>query len=354
MADEAKNQWDDSDDNFEVQEIQVDPKQAPLRIDKFLKERLYKVTRNRLQNAIRSGAVLVNEGEIKPNYKVRPGDRIEVVMPKYEEGEGHLLPQDIPLQIEYEDDHLLIVNKPAGMVVHPGVGNPRDTLVNALAYHFRDQDLPVMSGNSAEKIGLVHRIDKDTSGLLVVAKTEYAMSHLAKQFFHHTIERKYRAIVWGSLDPEEGTIEGHIDRHPRNRLKRAVFADGSQGKHAITHYRTVEDLYYVSLVECQLETGRTHQIRVHMEYTGHPLFSDERYGGNEIRKGTIYSKYRQFVQNCFKALPRQALHAYSLGFEHPDTGEQMYFESALPPDMADCLDRWRNYVTDRKSKQNLG
>ena len=343
-----------SDDYYDFQEIMVDPGQGMIRIDKYLSDRLMKVSRNRIQNAIKVGAVRVNQLEVKPNYKVRPGDKIDMIIPR-PPGEGvRLKPQDIPLDIVYEDEALLVLNKPAGMVVHPGVGHYANTLVNALAYHFADHSLPVMEGNMGDRIGLVHRIDKDTSGLLVVAKTEYAMGHLAKQFFHHTIDRRYVALVWGEPDPPAGRIEKNIGRHPRFPTLRYCFPDDSEGKWAVTHYRTLEPLYYVSLVECQLETGRTHQIRVHLQHLGHPLFSDDRYGGGEIRKGTVYSKYKQFVQSCFQILPRHALHARSLGFEHPVTGQRMQFESELPADFAECLDAWRHYVSEKKAKLNGG
>lgn len=343
-----------SDEYYDFHEILVDPGQGQLRIDKFLCDRLKQVSRNRIQGAIKVGAVRVNQLEVKPNYKVRPGDRIDMIIPK-PPGEGsRLLPQDIPLNIIYEDDALLVLNKPAGMVVHPGVGHQKNTLVNALAYHFADHSLPVMEGNQNNRIGLVHRIDRNTSGLLVVAKTEYAMSHLAKQFFRHTIERRYVALVWGEPEPLQGKVEGHIGRHPRFPTLRHCFPDGSEGKWSLTHYRTIEPLYYVSLVECQLETGRTHQIRVHMKHIGHPLFGDDKYGGGEILKGTLYSKYKQFVHQCFTLLPRHALHARTLGFEHPETGKWMQFESELPSDFEKCLHAWREYVAERKSKTNAG
>ena len=341
-------------DDFQISHrILIDPKQDPLRIDKFLMDRMKNVSRNRLQNAIRAASVLVNDKAVKPNYKIRPHDEIVVVVPKLPEEHGSVKPEDIPINIMFEDEDVLIVNKEAGMVVHPGIGNYTGTLVNALAYHYGQHDLPVMKGNLGDRIGLVHRIDKNTTGLLVVAKTEFAMSHLAKQFFDHTIRRKYQAIVWGQPEPEEGTINVHIGRHPRNRVLQHAFPDSLEGKEAITHYKLIEGLYYVSLLECELETGRTHQIRVHMKHVGHPLFSDDKYGGDRVVKGTVFSKYRQFVENCFKALPRQALHAKSLGFTHPRTGEEVYFESELPSDMAECLETWRKYVLDRKSKQNL-
>lgn len=341
-----------NDDYYEAFDIVVDPKQSPLRIDKFLMTRMERVSRNRVQNAIRAGSVLVDGQEVKPNFKIKPGNQISVIVPR-PQGEGmKLVPQNIPLDIRYEDDDLLIVHKPAGMVVHPGVGHRRNTLVNALAYHF-GRDLPVMEGNLNDRIGLVHRIDKNTSGLLVVAKNDYAMTHLAKQFFNHTIDRKYQAIVWGEPEPEQGTVDVHIARDPRFRKQFAAFPEGDQGKWAVTHYRVLERLYYVSLIECKLETGRTHQIRVHMKHIGHPLFSDERYGGDRIHKGTIYSKYKLFVERVFTAIPRHALHAKSLGFEHPTTGERMYFESELPSDFETALQMWRDYVNSRKTQINL-
>jgi 23S rRNA pseudouridine1911/1915/1917 synthase len=339
-----------SDEYYDFHEINVDPNQGMLRVDKFLSDRLARVSRNRIQDAIKVGAVRVNDLEVKPNYRVKPGDRIDVILPK-PPGEGSRLePQNIPLNIIYEDDTLLVLDKKAGMVVHPGVGHQKNTLVNALAYHLADHSLPVLEGNQENRVGLVHRIDKNTSGLLVIAKTDYAMNHLAKQFYYHTIERRYVALVWGEPEPPEGTITGHIGRHPRFPTIRHCFADGSDGKWAVTHYRVIEPLYYVSLVECKLETGRTHQIRVHMKHIGHPLFADDQYGGGEIQKGTVYSKYKQFVQSCFQILPRHALHARSLGFEHPETKERMFFESPLPADFEAGLKAWREYVSERKNR----
>ena len=338
-----------SDDLFEQFEIEVDPKQRLTRIDKFLMGRLERISRNQLQNAIKSGAVLVNAAEVKPNYKIRPGDVISVVLPRPPGEAGTVIPQDIPLDIRYEDEDLLIVHKPAGMVVHPGIGHRRGTLVNALAYHFGEQDLPVLEGNYQDRLGLVHRIDKNTSGLLVVAKNDYAMSHLARQFFRHTIDRTYYALVWGEPEADEGTIRVNVGRHPRFRKQFAVFPEGEGGKWAVTHYKVLERLYYVSLIQCNLETGRTHQIRVHMKYLGHPLFSDEKYGGDRICKGTVFSKYKMFVENTFSILPRHALHARSLGFVHPRSGREMYFESDLPADFQAALDRWRRYLEGRKS-----
>ena len=347
-AKKAKDQVDEA--YYEQTTIIVDPNQEQVRIDKFLMSRLEKVSRNRLQLAIKAGAILVNEKGIKSNYKVRPNDEITVVLPKNPNSPDHIIPEDIPLDIVYEDDHLLVINKAAGLVVHPGTGNHSGTLVNALMYHFKSKDLPVMQGNSNDRPGLVHRLDKDTTGLMVIAKTETAMTHLAKQFFDHSIERSYQALVWSGFEQESGRIEGHIGRHPTDRIKMHVFAEGEEGKHAVTHYKVIDDYYYVSLVECKLETGRTHQIRVHMNHVGHPVFNDDRYGGDRIRKGTVYSKYRRFVENCFELCPRQALHAKSLGFIHPETGEAMRFESELPEDMTAAIKRWEAYFETKGGK----
>jgi 23S rRNA pseudouridine1911/1915/1917 synthase len=338
-----------SDEFFDHIEIRIDAKQSPIRIDKFLMDRMERATRNRLQNAIRAGSIRVNGEEVKPNFKVKPGQVISAVVPR-PPGEGvGVVPQRIPLDIRYEDEDLLVLYKPAGLVVHPGVGHFRGTLVNGLAYHFGKYTLPVIDGNYQDRLGLVHRIDKNTSGLLVVAKSEYAMTHLAKQFFNHTIERTYYALVWGEPAQDSSTITANVGRHPRFRHQFAVFPEGDQGKWAVTHYKVLERLYYVSLVQCNLETGRTHQIRVHMQHLGHPLFNDERYGGDRIVKGTIFSKYREFVEHCFTVLPRHALHAKSLGFVHPTTGKEMHFETELPEDFQMALDEWRSYVASRKS-----
>lgn len=328
------------DDLFEHYRITVDPGQDLMRIDKFLFARLPNVTRTKIQAGIREGFVKVNEQLTKPNYKIHPGDVITVSFPQ----PPHIhevIPEDIPLDIVYEDDYLLVVNKPAGMVVHPAHQNWSGTLVNALTHYFNY--LPEMPGNEGRP-GLVHRIDKDTSGLLVIAKTEEALTRLARQFFEHTIERSYWAVVWGVPDPPEGTIDVNIGRSPRDRRITIAFPDGEMGRKAVTHYKLLKDLRYVSLVECRLETGRTHQIRAHMKYIGHPLFADTPYGGSEILKGTIFSKYKQFVDNCFKVMPRQALHARTLGFVHPHTGEFMRFTSEIPADFQQLLDRWEHYV----------
>ncbi len=315
--------------------------QEPLRVDKFLMNFIENATRNKIQQAVKAGNVLVNDTVVKSNYKVKAQDVVRVVL-AHPPHENLLVAENIPLDIIYEDKEVIVVNKPAGMVVHPGHGNYSGTLVNGLIYHF--QNLPK---NSNERPGLVHRIDKDTSGLLVVAKTEYAMANLASQFFNRTTERLYLALVWGSLAEDEGTITGHVGRSLKNRLQMDVFPDGEFGKHAVTHYRVVERFSYVTLVECKLETGRTHQIRAHFKYLGHPLFNDERYGGDRILKGTTYTKYKQFADNCFKILPRQALHAKTLGFEHPETKEKLSFNSEIPQDMEQCLEKWRNYTVNQ-------
>lgn len=310
---------------LEIIDIIVDPGQESVRIDKFLFERINRITRNRIQQAIKVGAIKVNKNQVKPNYKIRPNDKIHIELPRKSKADRVLVSQDIPLDIIYEDDHLLIVNKAAGMVVHPGINNADGTLVNALVHYLNKDSLPVMEGNDMDRPGLVHRIDKNTSGLLVIAKTNIAMSGLAKQFLDHSIERTYTALVWGNFDNTKGTIDGEIGRHPVHRVQRSVLPDGEGGKHAVTHYEVIEDLYYVSLVQCKLETGRTHQIRVHMKHAGHTIFSDELYGGNQILKGTVFSKYKQFVHNCFIMMPRQALHAQTLAFIHPITNEKMSF-----------------------------
>jgi 23S rRNA pseudouridine1911/1915/1917 synthase len=336
------------EDLFVHRLIIVDKGQTPLRIDKFLMDRLENVSRNRVQNAISSGAIVVNDKEVKSNYKVRPLDQIAVILPGDPNEETELEPQNIPLDVVYEDDSVMIINKPAGLVVHPGSGNWDGTLVNGLLYYFNSKDLPVMEGNTKQRPGLVHRIDKDTSGLMVIAKSEYAMTHLSKQFFDHTIDRTYHALVWGEPKEDSGTIEGNIGRHPRERMQMTVFEEAEEGKEAITHYEVLEKFYYVTYLKCKLETGRTHQIRVHMKHIGCTLFNDERYGGNRILKGTVFTKYRQFVENCFDLLPRQALHAQSLGFEHPITKERMFFELAPPDEFMQLLDKWRNYKETRK------
>ena len=313
--------------------------QTLLRVDKFLVAHIDNTSRNRIQQAADAGCIIVNGKPVKSNYRVKPFDVVSLVMdrPRYE---LEIIPEDIPLDIVYEDDQLLVVNKPAGLVVHPGHGNYSGTLVNALAYHFRDNpDYDV----SDPRLGLVHRIDKDTSGLLVVAKTSDAKTYLGRQFFNKTTHRQYVALVWGKFEEPGGTIEGNIGRNPKDRLQMTVFPDGDQGKHAVTHYRVIENLSHVALVECQLETGRTHQIRVHMRHIGHPLFSDERYGGDKPLRGIATAKYMQFVQNCFKICPRQALHAKTLGFVHPTTRQQMDFSCEIPADMTALIKKWEDY-----------
>ncbi len=327
-------------DLFEHHRIVVDKKQSPIRIDKFLTDRLPNTTRNRVQDAIRDEFVKVNEKVIKPNYKIHPDDVITVSLPEPPR-DTEVVPENIPLNIVYEDEHLLVVNKAAGMVVHPAFNNWSGTLVNALSYHF--QQLPEMEGNEGRP-GLVHRIDKDTSGLLVIAKTELAMSSLAKQFFDHSIERTYYALVWGIPEPASGTVDVFLGRSLKDRRVTAAFPDGDFGRNAVTHYEMIKDLRYVSLIKCNLETGRTHQIRAHMKHIGHPIFNDATYGGNILLKGTIFTKYKQFVDNCFKLIPRQALHAKSLGFVHPATKKFVQFESELPEDFTSVIEKWEHYL----------
>jgi 23S rRNA pseudouridine1911/1915/1917 synthase len=331
---------DQDDALFEHYRLVADPGQTLIRIDKFLMDRMPNVTRTKLQEGIHEGFVRVNEKPVKPNYKIHPNDIITVSLPEPPR-DTDVKAENIPLNIVFEDDHLLVINKPAGMVVHPAYQNWTGTLVNALTYHF--QNLPHMPGNDGRP-GLVHRIDKDTSGLLVIAKSEKAMTALAKQFFDHSIERTYQAIVWGIPDPPEGTINVHVGRSLKDRRITTAFPDGDFGRHAITHYKLLQDFRYVSLLECRLETGRTHQIRAHMKYLGHPLFNDAMYGGSDVVKGTVFSKYKQFVDNCFKIIPRQALHAKTVGFIHPASGKFMRFDSELPSDMKEVMEKWEHYV----------
>ena len=343
---EIQNDFSDPDftengrDYWEHYHYVVEPGHVLLRIDKYLVERIKGTSRNRIQNAAEAQCIRVNGRAVKSNYRVHPGDEISVVMdrPRYE---NEIIAQDIPLNIVYEDEDVLVVNKPAGMCVHPGHGNYDGTLVNALAWHFKDNPNYDVTD---PRMGLVHRIDKDTSGLLVVAKTPDAKTSLGLQFFNKSTKRQYIAVVWGAMKQLDGTIEGNIGRSLRDRLQMAVFPEGDQGKHAVTHYHTIENLNHVAVVQCQLETGRTHQIRVHMRHIGHPLFNDERYGGDKILRGNTSSSYAQFIQNCFKLCPRQALHAKTLGFVHPRTGKQMDFDSELPDDMASLIARWENLV----------
>lgn len=322
----------------------ADRGQGLIRVDKFLVDRIVGSSRNRIQKAADAGFILVNGKPVKSNYKVKPCEVVSLMMDRPRHV-LEILPEDIPLDIVYEDADVLVVNKPAGLVVHPGCGNYHGTLVNALAHHFKDD--PMASGMDDPRMGLVHRIDKETSGLLVVAKNEEARTHLALQFFNKTTRRQYEALVWGYIDEDEGRIEGHIGRHPKDRLQMCVFPDGDQGKSAVTHFQVIERLAYVTLVQCELETGRTHQIRVHMKHIGHTLFNDSRYGGNEILKGTTFAKYSQFVRNCFEICPRQALHARTLGFKHPRTGEEMDFSVPMPADMVALIEKWRGYIANR-------
>ncbi len=334
----------DAAELYEHFRVVVDKGQGPVRVDKYLFERLVNSSRNRIQKAADAGFVMANGKPVKSNYKVKPLDVLTVMMdrPRYN---NDIVPEDIPLNIVYEDDYLMVVNKPAGLVVHPGCGNYHGTLVNAIAWHLKDNK---NYDPNDPQVGLVHRIDKDTSGLLLIAKTPDAKTHLGLQFFNKTTKRKYQALVWGIVEEDEGRIEGNIARNPKDRMQMAVFSDPEIGKHAVTHYRVLERLGYVTLVECVLETGRTHQIRVHMKHIGHVLFNDERYGGHEILKGTHFSKYKQFVNNCFDICPRQALHAMTLGFVHPKTGEEMFFTSELPDDMSMLIDKWRSYISNRE------
>jgi 23S rRNA pseudouridine1911/1915/1917 synthase len=333
----------DQQELFEHYRFNADPGQSLLRIDKFIFTRIENASRTRIQNAANAGNILVNNKPVKPNYKVKPGDIIQIVLPTPPR-EIEIIPENIPIDIVYEDDDVVVVNKDPGMVVHPAYGNYTGTLVNALMWHFKD--LPLFQTGELRP-GLVHRIDKDTSGILVIAKNELALNKLSKQFFNRTTDRKYIALIWGTPVPSKGTITGNVGRNIRDRKIMQVFPDGNQGKTAITHYKVLENLGYVSVIECKLETGRTHQIRVHFSYIKHPLFNDDEYGGDQILKGTTFSKYQQFVKNCFKILPRQALHAKSLAFDHPVSGKRLLFDSELPDDMKLVIEKWRNYTSGR-------
>ncbi len=332
----------DNEELYEKLAITIDKGQEPLRIDKFLMQRIEGATRNKIQQGIDDEMVLVNDKPIKSNYKVKPYDKVVVYTDNSPE-HNEIIPQNIPIQIEYEDDDILIINKPAGMVVHPGSGNPNGTLVNAVAYYLLQQN-PTLTENELSRFGLVHRIDKNTSGLLVMAKNKAAMTDLAKQFFNHTVHRRYNALVWRDFEQDEGTVTAHVGRHQRFRKLFTAYPDGDFGKDAITHYKVLERFNYVTLVECRLETGRTHQIRVHMQLIGHPLFNDDFYGGDKVVSGTVFTKYKQFVDNCFALCQRQALHAKELGFIHPTTKKQMLFTSELPEDLTAAIDKWRKYV----------
>ncbi len=331
----------ENDELFVHHRLVADNKQEPLRIDKFCVNFIKHLSRNKIQNAAKAGCLRVNDKPVKSNYKIRPNDVVTIVLPRPVE-EHTVIPEEMPLDIRYEDDDLIILMKPAGLVVHPGVGNFTGTLVNGLKHYF--EQLPDKS-NEGDRPGLVHRLDKDTTGLMVIAKNEIAMTHLANQFFERTVHRRYVALVWGDIEEPEGTVDEFIGRHQKYRQKQAVFPDQDFGKHAITHYKVIERFGYVTMIECRLETGRTHQIRVHLQHVKHPLFNDPKYGGDRIVKGTIYTKYKQFVENCFKLIPRHALHAKELGIIHPTTGEQMFFDSEMPEDMNLVLDKWRKYRT---------
>lgn len=334
---------DDSTDSQPEERFRItaDRGQEPLRIDKFLMNRIEYATRNKIQQALEEGLILVNNSIVKSNYKIKPGDEIIVFETRKPES-TEVIPEDVPLNVVFEDDDLMIINKPAGMVVHPGCGNYSGTLVNGLSFYLNKEHIDT---SSLPRVGLVHRIDKNTSGLIVIGKSETAMTKLAAQFKKHTVHRRYIALVWGDLEEDEGTIEAHIGRNLRFRKIMDAFPDGDHGKEAVTHYKVLERFNYVTLVELRLETGRTHQIRVHMKYIGHPLFNDSTYGGDRIVKGTVFAKYKQFVENCFKILPRHALHAKELGFRHPSTNEQVMFDSELPEDMQQVIEKWRTYTT---------
>ena len=346
------------DDLFEHHRIVADPGQQPLRVDKFLVDRLPNTSRNKIQNAATAGNILSNEKPVKASYKVKPGDIISLVLP-YPPRILELIPEDIPLNIIFEDDELVVINKQAGLVVHPGYGNYTGTLVNGLIFHFEKLPKKQIKGytkdGSEENVdgtrpGLVHRLDKNTTGLMVVAKTDIALTKLAKQFYDRTVDREYVALVWGDLKDDEGTITGHLGRSLKNRKVMAVFPDGDYGKHAVTHYKVLERFGYVTLIKCKLETGRTHQIRIHMKYAGHPLFNDNEYGGDKILKGLPSNKYNQFVKNCFEILPRQALHAKTLGFIHPNSGEEIRHESEIPEDLAAVLEKWKTFTSAQRKK----
>lgn len=358
------NEWDDTaDEDGDIDEsgtagapverlrIVTDRRQEPLRIDKFLMNRIEHATRNKIQQALEQGFILVNGEIVKPNYKIRPGDEIVVFETRNPES-TEVIPEDIPLNIVHEDEDLMVINKPAGMVVHPGNGNYTGTLVNALAFYLNKENIDT---TTLPRVGLVHRIDKNTSGLIVIGKTEQAMTKLAAQFKKHTVHRRYIALVWGDVQDDEGTIIAHVGRHQRQRKIMDAYPDGEHGKEAITHYKVLERFNYVTLVELRLETGRTHQIRVHMKHIGHPLFNDSTYGGDRIVKGTVFTKYKQFVDNCFKLLPRHALYAKELGFIHPSTGQKMQFDSDLPEDMTGVIEKWRTYTSgmNRQLKERM-
>lgn len=349
---QAENEFlqeEQQEELYEKKSFIIDKGQEPLRIDKWMHARIENATRNKIQKGIDAGFLTVNGHVIKSNYRVKPGDKIvwiTLTNPELSE----IVPEDMPLNLVYEDDAIMVINKPANMVVHPGVGNYSGTLLNGVAYHLLQQN-PGLNEEDLPRFGLVHRIDKNTTGLIVLAKTGEAASHLAKQFFDHTVSRKYMAVVWGNVEQDEGTIIANIARHERFRKMFTTYPEGDKGKHAVTHYKVLERLNYVTVVECILETGRTHQIRVHMKSIGHTLFNDWEYGGDQILKGTVYTKYKQFVDNCFAICPRCALHAKTLGFDHPVTGERMFFESPLPDDMQQLIEKWEKYIQFKKPEE---
>ncbi len=345
-----EEEFNSGEELFEHHKFVVDKGQEVVRIDKFLMDKLANTSRNKIQIAAKNGNIIVNKKEVKSNYKVKPSDEISVVFP-YPIREIELIPQDIPLDIVFEDEHLIVINKPSNMVVHPGYGNYKGTLVNALVYHF--DNLPIQNNEFYGRPGLVHRLDKHTTGIMVVAKTEYALTHLAKQFYDRTTDRRYHALVWGNIEQDSGTIEGNIGRSLKNRKMMTVFPDGDFGKHAVTHYKVLQRFGLVTLVECKLETGRTHQIRAHMRFLGHPLFNDLEYGGDQIVRGTTSSKYKQFIENCFQLIPGQALHAKTLGFTHPDTGERMFFDSELPQGYSEIISKWISYTSNLIENRNM-
>ena len=340
---EEEEEFNTGEELYEHHKFVVDKGQESIRIDKFLMDKLANTSRNKIQIAAKNGNILVNKKDVKSNYKVKPADEISVVFP-YPIREIELIPQDIPLEIVFEDEHLIVINKPSNMVVHPGYGNYKGTLVNALVYHF--DNLPMRNDEFYGRPGLVHRLDKHTTGIMVVAKTEFALTHLAKQFYDRTTDRRYQALVWGNIEQDSGTIIGNIGRSLKNRKVMTVFPEGDFGKHAVTHYRVLKRFGLVTLVECKLETGRTHQIRAHMKYLGHPLFNDLEYGGDQIVRGTTSTKYKQFIDNCFHLIPGQALQAKTLGFDHPSTGERLFFDSDLPKGYQEILSKWINYTSN--------
>lgn len=347
MLDESNEQAEfeqDDEELFEHYRIKADPGQEIIRIDKFLIDRLPNTSRNKIQNAAKNGTILVNGTAVKQNYKIKPGDEVSIVLP-YPVREIELIPQDIPLEIVFEDDQLAIVNKPSNMVVHPGYGNYSGTLVNALMFHFNN--LPDKKDDFYGRPGLVHRLDKHTTGIMVIAKTENALTVLAKQFYDRTTDRRYQALVWGDVQEDQGTITGNLGRSLKNRKVMAVFPEGDHGKHAVTHYTVLERFGLVTLIECKLETGRTHQIRTHLKHIGHPLFHDLEYGGDQIVKGTLHQKYKSFIENCFALLPGQALHAKTLGLDHPVSGERLHFDSELPDGFKQVLEKWRKYTAQQ-------